>query len=124
MPNQSYLAHYGILGMKWGIRRSPEELGHPRSRKKYPRKNSDISQMSDNELNNKINRIQKERQYKTLTQNPVVTFGKAALKTIVVASAFEITKEIVKAKMKSGIDFLNTAKMAQEMSAITTGIKW
>lgn len=30
--HDKYLEHYGIKGMRWGIRRTPEQLGH---RKKY-----------------------------------------------------------------------------------------
>lgn len=29
-----YIAHHGIKGMHWGIRRTPEQLGHKPSRKK------------------------------------------------------------------------------------------
>lgn len=36
MDNHIYLAHHGIKGMKWGIRRTPEQLGH-RQRKKSER---------------------------------------------------------------------------------------
>lgn len=27
-PLSAFLIHYGVKGMKWGVRRTPEELGH------------------------------------------------------------------------------------------------
>lgn len=38
--NDTELIHYGIIGMKWGIRRTPEQLGHKptRSEKKQRKK--------------------------------------------------------------------------------------
>lgn len=41
------LIHYGILGMKWGVRRTPEQLGHIRAERgkqqlsKYKEKQSE-----------------------------------------------------------------------------------
>lgn len=32
--NEKYLQHHGIKGMKWGVRRTPEQLGHKPSSKK------------------------------------------------------------------------------------------
>lgn len=41
--NENELMHYGVLGMKWGVRRSPEELARSRSVKaeKYKEKEAD-----------------------------------------------------------------------------------
>ena len=74
--NEPYLAHYGIKGMRWGVRRTLAQLG--RALKGSPGKGSavkksdappkpkpkPISEMSDSELRARLDRINMERQYK------------------------------------------------------------
>jgi len=78
------LIHYGILGMKWGIRRTPEQLARARGRSKTYKPHEDykkahtpksIKSMSDFELRNRLNRLQMERQYSQLSKS-VVNKGK------------------------------------------------
>lgn len=88
------LYHHGIKGMKWGVRRTPAQLGHKissgkkrvsqllglnKKSKKKARSSAEsstskkkVSEMSDTELREKINRLQMEKTYKELnaTLNP------------------------------------------------------
>lgn len=74
------LQHYGVKGMKWGVRRTPEQLGH-RTRKVASndgrvgtaiKKNGAAavkrksSPMSDDELQKRINRLNLEERYADL----------------------------------------------------------
>lgn len=78
MDNELY--HHGILGMKWGVRRTPEQLGY-RSKKIYTPKRKKVSTMSDAELRSAVLRLQLEKQYKDLTK-PQISIGKKIVKNL------------------------------------------
>lgn len=80
------LAHHGIKGMHWGIRRSPEELGHPRTGSKQSSKverrearkdikdaTKRIHSMSDKELMERIGRLTNEKRLMELTIDSLTT---------------------------------------------------
>lgn len=81
--DDSVLAHYGILGMKWGVRRSEAQLARARGAKSkssseeesedYKKAHSpkSIKSMSDAELRNRLNRLQMEQQYARMNPDTV-----------------------------------------------------
>ena len=81
MVYRDELYHWGIKGMKWGVRRYQNKDGTltEEGKKRYAHDHEDytrahtkksVREMSDSELNARINRLQKEQQYERLTTSP------------------------------------------------------
>lgn len=118
------LMHYGVPGMKWGVRRTPSQLGRNKtssskslfgkkkskskakaktksesSKEETAPKKKSVKEMSDDELNAAIRRMQLEQTYASLSPQKVST-GKAITKrilnNIVVPAAEDVGRQMVK----------------------------
>lgn len=98
----SVLEHFGIKGMKWGVRRTPEQLARARGKKttasdddsaetrhKKLLKTTNAStlykyrkELSNKELQERLNRINMESQLKTLAKKDRMTAEKAIKKAL------------------------------------------
>ena len=113
MDNQT-LKHYGILGMRWGVRRSDAQLARSRGSSKRSEPHEDytkahskksVKSMSNAELRERNNRLQMERQYKDLTKKETSKGRKFVGKVLGAAATTVATTYAVK-YMQKGVDAL------------------
>ena len=98
----SFLEHYGVKGMRWGVRRSDAQLSRARGRKeadkaiKKKRKQTAKNRrlMSEKDIDKAIERFQKEKKLKDLTDQDIAP-GKTIAKRIMSDSGQKVLRTAV-----------------------------
>lgn len=139
---EKYLAHYGIKGQKWGVRRFQNEDGtliNPKGeRRKKKEAESDTwsrdnpKYLSDDELNRRNSRMQKEAQYRQSIANrydydhPIRKEVRTAVKKIFIATAIATLAAFMTAKYKDRIDkgdkFIKSEIMKRKLNRTTKSL--
>lgn len=110
------LQHHGIKGMKWGVRRTPEQLQRTKnhidtasnmvkeakninnsvSKIRSTVKKKDLSKMSDQELRDRVNRMNLEQQFSQLSSGKVSKGESYVRNTLEIAgSALAVTSSAI-----------------------------
>ena len=127
MDNELY--HHGVKGMKWGVRKTPVRSSNGATRKRKsntlslfkkkkttrkvssanssPAQTKSIKDMSDDELQKNIERVQLEQQYQELDPKSVSRgkrIAKRVMDDVIVPAAVDIGKQAVKSIMANGVN--------------------
>lgn len=103
---EDFLMHYGVLGMKWGRRKArPSRSSKPSTQrtsslskkattKKKATKKVKVKDLSDEDLQKKINRLQMEKRYRDLKKDEV-SAGRKLVGDILMTSGKTVGVQVV-----------------------------
>lgn len=102
-----YLAHHGVLGQRWGVKRSQSTSSVPKKKQskaaiKQEQKES-VKAMSDAELRQRLNRIQMEKQYAQLNRRDV-SAGQKFISDVFMNAAKQTATNYVSKYLTKGVD--------------------
>lgn len=100
-----FLQHYGVLGMKWGVRK---KRGSSESSRKKRRREDDLSELTFEELQQKVNRLNLEKRYRDLSKEQKTAGQKFvdSAKEVFAQSSKETAKKYVTKGMEAGAEAL------------------
>lgn len=117
------LYHHGIPGMKWGVRRTPEQLGHRQAKTEETKnrlirssgsrnsetlrkaRGEDINKLSNQQLRDYNDRLNLEQNYARLTEGHIKQgkdwITKTVVSGIIVGAVSTVTKQVVTSWLKA-----------------------
>lgn len=99
-----YLAHYGIPGMRWHIRRSPQQLAVSRDHAEAQvLRSKKAGELSNEEMRKLTARMQLERSYKDLSKKEV-SIGRQVAEKIIVGSLTTVGTAVATAAIRYAIN--------------------
>lgn len=114
--NNNKLAHYGVMGMRWGVKRANKSNSTSSSKTKANQepKKKNAQDMSDEELRKVVNRLQMERQYSQLSEGSV-NKGKQYMQKVIKAGT------TVAAVTTTALTIYNNGKKIKDIIEKTNG---
>lgn len=121
---ENVLAHYGIRGMKWGVRRYQNKDGSltAAGKKRYSGDGGNagttksttssssgrkkVSEMTDDELNRAVRRLQLEQQYRQLNPEKISAgqkFVNKVAKDVIIPAATTVARNAVQKVMQDAV---------------------
>lgn len=127
-----FLSHYGILGMKWGVRRPIGPDGrvlrgsaarkYKKEQKLSAKYEKKVSSLSDKELRERINRLNMEKQYETLSKGDINP-GEKYVKEILANSGKTLATAFIIAQAPKVIKVVSSAVTSNVAAAGKVGLE-